>query len=445
MKIPLAPPDIGVLSEAITDPETFRRVASVLSPLDDKGRYLHWDQMRTRRAPDGLSREEWWLGTKLARRSSSRELPFESTGGETFSFCENEVLQEAVHRIDRHLNGRMLKDAPARTLGSFEQSLSESLLLEAISSSQLEGATTTSRVATEMLLTGRRPRDLSETMILNNHRALLLLRDLADEPLSVEAVLEIHRTLTEGTLAVAADEGRLQIPGDRRIGVYLEPDGVLLHQPPDAEELPERMELLCRFASGEVGAASLHPVVRAIITHFVLAYDHPFADGNGRTARTLFYWVLLHAGFPMAQYPSISSVISGAPIKYATSFLYVETDEFDLTYFILDQLNIIERALGKLLSTIGAREVEAKEVERLLGSPGRFNDRQIAVLRSALGGDDESFTIAAHRTLFRVTYETARSDLLKLTDLGLLDKRQTGKKFVFTAPNDLKGRLKRVK
>ena len=37
---------------------------------------------------------------------------------------------------------------------------------------------------------------------------------------------------------------------------------------------------------------SIHPVIRAILLHFWLAYDHPFEDGNGRTARALFYWYM---------------------------------------------------------------------------------------------------------------------------------------------------------
>ena len=55
--------------------------------------------------------------------------------------------------------------------------LVNSLMEEAIRSSQLEGATTSRRVAKEMLRTGREPRDRSERMIANNYRALQFMRE----------------------------------------------------------------------------------------------------------------------------------------------------------------------------------------------------------------------------------------------------------------------------
>jgi hypothetical protein len=36
----------------------------------------------------------------------------------------------------------------------------------------------------------------------------------------------------------------------------------------------------------------IQSVLRAILLHFRLAYDHPFEDGNVRTAKALFYWYL---------------------------------------------------------------------------------------------------------------------------------------------------------
>jgi hypothetical protein len=43
-----------------------------------------------------------------------------------------------------------------------------------------------------------------------------------------------------------------------------------------------------------------------------------------------------------------------------------------------------------------------------------------------------------------VAYQTARTDLLDLEALGLLDRVQQGKAFVFYAPEDLRERMERV-
>ena len=95
--------------------------------------------------------------------------------------------------------------------------------------------------------------------------------------------------------------------------------------------------------------------MRAILLHFVLAYDHPFADGNGRTARALFYWSMLRSGYWLTQYLTISSILRGAPARYARSYLHVETDNGDVTYFVLHQLDVIERAIASLASTSRGR------------------------------------------------------------------------------------------
>ena len=67
----------------------------------------------------------------------------------------------------------------------------------------------------------------------------------------------------------------------------------ILHEPPSADQLPKRVETMCAFANEQLKSGFIHPVIRSILLHFWLAYDHPFVDGNGRTARALFYWSML--------------------------------------------------------------------------------------------------------------------------------------------------------
>ena len=60
-----------------------------------------------------------------------------------------------------------------------------------------------------------------------------------------------------------------------------------LFTPPPAEHLNERMAKLVTWANAPTASADnfIHPLVKAAILHFWLAYEHPFVDGNGRTAR----------------------------------------------------------------------------------------------------------------------------------------------------------------
>lgn len=324
--------------------------------------------------------------------------------------------------------------------------LVNSLMEEAIRSSQLEGATTTRRVAKELLSTGRAPRDRSELMILNNYRALEFMREGMGERLEPETVLKLHRILTEGTLADPTAAGRLQAATDERVDVVGATDGSVIHRPPPAGQLPERLRALCDFANqGDDDAEGfIHPVVRAILLHFWLAYDHPFEDGNGRTARALFYWYMRTRGYWMIEYLSISRILRVAPSKYSRAFLLTETDGGDTTYFLLHQLETIKHAVEELHIYLRRKISEIKDVERLIAGAAGLNHRQLALLSDAVRNSDDLYTYQSHATSHRVTHETARNDLLQLHDQGLLQRRKSGHRHVYRAVADLPEVLKRL-
>ena len=263
--------------------------------------------------------------------------------------------------------------------------LVNSLMEEAIRSSQLEGATTSRVVAKELLRSGREPKDRSERMIVNNYRALQFMREEMGGELTSDSILELHRIVTEGTLDDPSAAGRVQRPDEPRVAVFDRDEGRPIHIPPPAEQLPERLELLCRFANqGDGGDPFVHPVVRAILLHFWLAYDHPFEDGNGRTSRILFFWAMQSRDYWLAEYLPISRFIRNAPAKYAKSFMETETDGGDTTYFLIHQLKVIERAIDDLHVYLKRKVAEVRNVEKLLQGTDDLNGRQLALLTDAV-------------------------------------------------------------
>lgn len=443
MKRPVSPPDMArLLSEFAGEPQRLLRVLSEGRPVDHKGRYLHWDQMRHRQPPEGMTLNEWWVSTAARRANNARMLPFAGTDGEPFRFTNIDRIQEMVHRIDQQASGRIETDDIVANAGSRNRYLVSSLQEEAIASSLLEGAATTRPVAKELLRSGRRPRGKSERMVLNNYYAMLNVEELAatDEPLEPGDILGLHRIVTAGTLEDPSEAGRLQRPGEERVAVVW--DGQVLHNPPPAEELPARLERLCAFANGEVGDGFLHPVVRAVLLHFWLGHDHPFSDGNGRTARALFYWSMLRSGYWLIQYITISTILRKAPAKYARSYLHAETDSNDVTYFVIHQLEVLERAIAALRGYLERKVAEIAAVEQLLQGLPKLNHRQLAVIGEALRDPYARFTIAGQKRLHRVAYQSARADLLGLENLGVFRKVQSGKKFEFWPVNDLSDRLR---
>jgi len=414
-----------------TAPEE-KLVDAILAP---KPRYWHWEELRHLAPPEGLTHEQWWAAIKVERASNRTRLPLRSINGEWFSIRLPPSGHEQLHLIDR------MSHIPEALAGEDHERYAIGILMdEAIASSQLEGASTTRAVAKEMLRQGREPRTPHERMILNNYRAVLFVRERSREPLTPDLVLELHRIVTEGTLDDDDASGRLRGPRER-VDVVDVSTGETLHVPPGAGDLAERMSMMCSFANGELDRQYIHPVVRAILVHFWLAYDHPFVDGNGRTARALFYWAMLRHDYSWAEFLPISRLLRKAPREYAESFLFAETDENDATYFVLRQLRVLDLALREFRRYRERKQREIAGIESRLRKGADFNARQLAVLGRALRLPSTRFTIASHRNSHRVVYQTARSDLLGLVAAGLLVQRRRGRAFVFEAAPDLAERL----
>lgn len=442
MKLPVRPPALDRII-ARSGPELWGR--SLPDAIEPDGRYLHWDELRHRTPPIGLDSEQWWLRVARARRDASRTLPLLGAGTRPLRVTISDSMQQRLHFIDREAAGSILgleadRDGPQR-----EQYLVRSLIEEAMTSAQLEGASTTREVAKRMLREERAPRDRSERMILNNYVVMRELATLREQALTPDRVFQIHRTLCAETLEDSSALGRLR-RADERIRVEDHRTGVVLHEPPPAHELPARLAHLCAFANGESGDGFVHPVVRAIALHFQVGFDHPFVDGNGRTARALFYWSLLRAGYWLTEFLSISSVLRRSPADYVRAFLHVETDDFDLGYFVDHQLAVLEDAVEGLRGYLGRKREERARAERLLRPDSELrrilNHRQADVLADAIKRPGRVYRIGEHQRIHQVVYQTARTDLQGLAKLGLLNQFRQGKSFVFVAPLDLARQIK---
>jgi Fic family protein len=294
-----------------------------------------------------------------------------------------------------------------------------------------------------MIQEGREPRTIGERMILNNYRAMLHVRDVIDRELTPEIVFELQRIVTEGTLDDPDAAGRFRLD-DEEI-VIEDETGLRLHTPPKEGELPSRLKTMCDFANGRGTTEFIPPVVRAILLHFWLAYDHPFVDGNGRTARALFYWAMARQGYWLCEYVSISRILKKARGAYARAYLYSETDENDVTYFLLYQSRVLLHAIEDLQKYLARKRAELRETEEVLTQTrllqDELNPRQLALINHALKNPDARYTVESHQRSHRVSYETARSDLLRLVNSNILNQSKIGRAFAFYVPNDLKQRL----
>ena len=441
MRLPETPPDWWAAFARI-DPQRHAEILLAKGDASRSNRYLHWDQLKRRSPPAGLSTEEWWFATKFSRLSGRRSLSLTSTTGQPLSFTIPDWMLRSLHQLDQSAGGRIEGPSEVLNASSRDQYLISSRIEEAITSSQLEGASTTHRIAKEMLRAGRRPRDKSERMIFNNHSAMRFVRERAGQPLTREMLLELHEVVARDTLETPSAAGRFRY-ADERVEV-VDAYNTVLHVPPPADQLDDRVDALCRFANaGADDAEFIHPVIRSILLHFMVGYDHPFVDGNGRTARALYYWSMARHKYWMMEYVSVSSIIRKSPARYARAYLYTETDEFDATYFVDFNLRVVEQGIAQLHKYLARKASEIRDVEALLGLID-LNHRQVALITHLLKRSSTMYTIEGHRGSHNTSYETARTDLQRLEQLGVLASIKRGRAFVYRPVRNYESVLRKL-
>jgi len=405
-------------------------------PFDDKGRYLPYDEFR-HRVPKDLVVDTAWFFIKQAR-SIARKRLFGHGSIHTATYVTTNLMQKAATIVDQSTTTAALEWAN-RKVGE-EQNISymlEDLFDdEAISSSQLEGAATTTLIAKEMIKRKREPRNIDERMIAGNFKMMRLAWDKRSSPLTADLIREFH------AIGVAGINDEKYTPGLFRLTdnvVVEDRDGNIVHQPPPAIGLESRLQSLCNWVStdhDEIESQSyIHPLVKAICIHFAIGYEHPFNDGNGRVARALFYWFMFKKDYGAFRYISISNLLKEAATQYGKSYLYTETDEMDMTYFIDYQCSVIMRAVAAFKVHCQKTVENIESFNTWLfnsGIYGKLSEKQKVVFQVAKNSPNTIFTARYIEEKLNCSYNTAATVLNGLVELSLFDKQKDGKEWIYS-------------
>lgn len=383
--------------------------------------YLYWDKVKYEKRPGDISAEELWSLVKLRRSSGARNIKI---GNYTFAYNLTDFIQEGLHQFDMNMGGNLASGSiiPEEDKDRY---LVSSIMEEAIASSQIEGAVTTRQQAKEMLQKNVRPKTKSEQMIVNNYETIKKIVEIKQEPLTHERLLEIHRLMTRDTLDNSGDEGRYR--SNNEIKVVDAENNEVVHVPPAYTELPELMDDLFRFFNEKDPERFIHPIIKGCIIHFLIGYIHPFVDGNGRTARALFYWYLLRNGYWLTEYLSVSRLIVRSKTRYARAFQYTETDDNDLTYFLQYKIKVMELAYKELKAYIERKIREKKRLLNFQRIQG-VNERQALIIKWLYEEPDLLFSVKEIETRFGISNQTARTDLQGLAVMGYLQEVDLNKK-----------------
>ncbi len=430
-------PDFGQLLSKYAD-KLLRLAQLAREETNRTDTYRSWEEIRYRSGPENISSEEWWLGIKFNRLQARQTIPLCNKNGKPFNYAINNLVMRHLHDIDSMAGGMLRSDASINlSRQSRTNYLVFSLEEESIMSSILEGASVTRADAKAMLRENRPPNGVDERMIANNYRTMQQIIAWKDDPLTPDRLLSLHTLMTEGTLDSPGREGHWRQASDN-VRIEEEFSGEVIYTPPPAAKVPQLMQDLCDFANQESDSDYLHPVLKAIILHYWLAYVHPFTDGNGRTARTLFYWFMLKNDFWLFEYITISNEIrrkrNGR--SYYDAFRYTEMDDEDLNYFISDQLLTITRAIESFYAYIRSKRKEQDTLLEHIDGQRDLNARQRQVLTALLKDSDMMMTFESHMNTYHVTRQTARTDILELLEKGYLICRKEARAHqFFAAPN----------
>lgn len=397
---------------------------SQMQPLFQKinGDYLYWDKVKYI-APKEIDKEILWQAVKIQRQLNAQDIQF---GNYYFHFTITKNMQALLHDFDMNLGGSLgTKSIIPNTDKKYY--LISSIMEEAIASSQMEGASTTRRIAKDMLRKQLKPTNKSQQMIVNNYETINKISKNKFMDFSKEVLLDIHHSIVNKTLDSTEDEGVFRKKDD--IYVVDGISGLVAHTPPSYTEIDNMITDLCNFANNDNDSNFIHPIIKGIIIHFVLAYIHPFADGNGRTARSLFYWYLIKKGYWLTEYLSISRIIYTNKTSYEKAFLYTENDGNDLSYFIQYHLNVMKKAFEELKKYLKRKIDEQQNLLRFSGI-SNINERQRYVLRTISESKRTFFTPKELATQFDISVKTARTDLQSLVDMGFLSPTHLNKRAV---------------
>lgn len=418
-------------------PEAYAKLLPHATITSSAGEYVAYDTFLYT-APDvAATRDEknlLWSLIKMKRDGALRPLLCVPSYPLQLRYYLTDDVLETCERVARYATRDALQGAFPEILAQHQAAFLYGNLQfeEAILSSQLEGAATTRPVAADMLRSERKPRTEGERMIAGNLQMIVEAQQQMEAPLTPALLQALHRRGTSGIDDPKYRPGFFRTTDDIAVRTV---DGFTVHQPPPAEGLTRRLEAICEWFNTP-SQTYVHPMIRAIALHFLIAHEHPFHDGNGRVARALFYWAMLRSGYAAFLYVSISRYLKEAPAQYVQSFRRVQNDDMDVTYFLDAQARIIRRGLDTLHEHLTKLQQRMRDIRTEWSTQPAYNAlnlRQKYLLDVSRIGITATFRAMDVQRNMKVSANTALSDLNGLVTAGFFEKRKEGRGWIYTS------------
>ena len=274
-----------------------------------------------------------------------------------------------------------------------------------------------------------RQRDVQE--VINYRQVLNFIEGLAanqDENFNYtkELILNIHKLVVDKIVDPA------NIGAFRQVQVVLKNSltGEVSFRPPQAFEVPFLVDDFLRFLNSDY-ARREHPVIRAGITHYVLAAVHPFVEGNGRTARAFATAVLFVEHYDIKRFFALEEYFDKHSDDYFGSLMQVSNqtlklEDRDLTPWLETFTKALAIELTRIKQTVRELSVDIKIKEKRGNNQIALSERQMKMVEY-LHSNGEITMSEARKVLPMISEDTILRDLKYLLEKQVIEKKGSTK------------------
>lgn len=379
-------------------------------------RYLTPAEIKYRLKQQGLKEAEWSSLSKqiLATRKAGSITLFFNSIKPKFWFYPADVIHRKINEIETL--GKDLYEKINKNAAFKNEFLFDSAIEEAITSAIYEGAHSTRAQAEQLIASGERPKNKDEWMLINNFKAMKWVKNNQQKSLTKDAILNLHRIVTENTLE--GDDANFQ-GKFRNDKVFVGP-----HEGIDPSTIEHAIKEMIQLITDN--PRYFHPLLKGILIHYFMGYIHPFFDGNGRTARALFYFKSIRNHLNYVELLSVSAYLRIHGKQYENSFVKVKENEYDLTYFI-------DFCLDSMASALKEVSRKVSYLLRMTDLAVRFDlsQTQVGLIQRMALHKFRTIDIEEYAQQISKSREFARQELKGLLDHNLVFEIKMSKKLVY--------------
>lgn len=360
-----------------------------------------------------------WLIFKVDLRSAPPS--FWMAVGECQSKCEHLAGMPLAPEIDKYLHQVYLAKGVAATTAIEGNTLSEEQVLKHIQG-ELSVPPSQEYLKQEI-----------ENIIQGCNLILGEIKQGTQPPLTFERVLQLNKIVLNN---LPFDDPDIR-PGEIR----RHPVGVGTYRGAPAEDCEYLVKYLCDWLNSDAflpnpGMEVPYAIIKSIIAHLYIAWIHPFADGNGRTARLIEVQILLSSGIPSPAAHLLSNHYNATRTEY---YRKLEAARKDVMSFLMYAVSGFRDGLREQIGTVRQEQWEIawiNHVHRMFdGLKGGPHDRRkhlvLDLSKSAKPVPFQELRSVSPRVAVDYkdrSYRTIVRDIAKLIDMGLVtfDKEAKG-------------------